>query len=58
MKGIVVFDGIQLIMLAIGVICVVMIGFAFLLDRHYRKYPHGRFKKFWYKALGVDKDLW
>lgn len=58
MKGIVVFDGIQLIMLAIGVICVIMIGFVFLLDRHYSKHPHGRFKKFWYKVLGVDKDLW
>ena len=58
MKSIIVFDGIQLIALAVGFICLMILGFALLLDRQYRKHPHGRFKKFWYKVFGVDKDLW
>lgn len=58
MKSIIVFDGIQIIAAIIAVICGLFMGFIYLLDRHYRKHPHGRFKKFWYKVFGVDKDLW
>ena len=58
MKSIIVFDGFQLIAAIVALICGLFLGFGFLLDRHYRKHPNGRFKKFWYKVFGVDKDLW
>ena len=58
MKTVIVFDGIQIIAAIVAVICGLFLGFVYFLDAYYRRHPHGRFKKFWYKVLGVDKDLW
>ena len=58
MKTVIVFDGIQIIAAIVAVIGGLFLLFIFLLDAHYRRHPNGRFKKFWYKVLGVDKKYW
>lgn len=58
MKSIIVFDGIKIIAAIVAVIGGLILLFIFLLDAHYRRHPHGRFKKFWYKVFGVDKKYW
>lgn len=55
MKSVIVFDGIQLIALAVFAICCLFLGFLFLLDRYFSKHPHSRFRKIADKIFGVKR---
>ena len=55
MKSVIVFDGIQLIALAVFAICCLFLVFAFLLDAYFRKHPHSRFRKIADKIFGVKR---